>query len=477
MPLKIGQLTCLQTLQFFKVGSKKGRRIEELGCLKNLRGALMIRDLQLVCNREEAVKACLREKPNISKLAYLWSHYVLDGLQPHTNLKNLVVVNYLGTRFPSWFSEELLSNLVELKLSGWRKCKEIPSLGQLKLLRHLELIGFHELECIRPTFYGVEVDNNGSSNNNTNIQVFPLLKELVLWNMPRLTEWKEVQLLSTGNDGSDRVGVRMFPGLEKLRIINLLKKLRISSCPLLKSTPNQFEILHEVAIEIVNSEMPLLNLCSNLTSLVDLIVDDVKELTCFPDEMLYDNVSLEHLLVLNCREFRKLPQKNHFTLLQSLELSNCDGLTSLPSEMLEHCRSLESLNVNKCLHRLTGLQELCIGPFSETVDFEAFQLIFSGIQQLSSLPKLELMQLSSLTEIGINDFGIKTLPERFGNLTSLETLELVRCRRRQHLDFLDAMPKLRHLDIRDCPSLEALLDGLVNLVSLQELTLWYCRKL
>uniref|UniRef100_A0A0V0H4L1 Putative ovule protein n=1 Tax=Solanum chacoense TaxID=4108 RepID=A0A0V0H4L1_SOLCH len=51
------------------------------------------------------------------------------------------------------------------------------------------------------------------------------------------------------------------------------------------------------------------------------------------------------------------------------------------------------------------------------------------------------MHLSSLTEIGINDFGIKTLPDRFGNLTSLETLELVRCRRLQHLDFLDAMPK------------------------------------
>ncbi|XP_049385965.1 putative disease resistance protein RGA4 [Solanum stenotomum] len=251
MPLKMGQLTCLQTLQFFKVGSEKGRRIEELGCLKNLRGELMIRDLQLVCNREEVVKACLREKPNVSKLAYLWSHdesedcevndeYVLDGLQPHTNLKNLVVVNYLGTRFPSWFSEELLPNLVELKLSGCRKCKEIPSLGQLKLLRHLELIGFHELECIGPTFYGVEVDNNGSSNNNTNIQVFPLLKELVLWNMPRLTEWNEVQLLSTGNDGSDRFGVRMFPGLEKLRIIN---------CPLLKSIPNQFEMLRELSID------------------------------------------------------------------------------------------------------------------------------------------------------------------------------------------------------------------------------------
>uniref|UniRef100_M1BNH2 Nbs-lrr resistance protein n=1 Tax=Solanum tuberosum TaxID=4113 RepID=M1BNH2_SOLTU len=180
----------------------------------------MIRGLQLVCNREEAVKAHLQEKPDIFKLAYLWSHDESEDCE-------------VNDEFPSWFSEELLPNLVELKLSGCRKCKEIPSLGQLKLLRHLELIGFHELKCIGPTFYGVEV------NKNANIQVFPLLKELVLWNMPRLTEWKEVQLLSTGNDGRDGVGVRIFPGLEKLWI---------SNCPLLKSIPNQFEMLRELSI-------------------------------------------------------------------------------------------------------------------------------------------------------------------------------------------------------------------------------------
>ncbi|MCD9561329.1 hypothetical protein HAX54_020386 [Datura stramonium] len=45
------------------------------------------------------------------------------------------------------------------------------------------------------------------------------------------------------------------------------------------------------------------------------------------------------------------------------------------------------------------------------------------------------------------------------------------------MDFLDAMPKLRHLEIRDCPLLEALSDGLVNLISLQQLTLSNCKKL
>ncbi|KAH0645727.1 hypothetical protein KY284_033611 [Solanum tuberosum] len=539
MPLNMGQLTSLQTLQFFYIGLDKGRRIEELGRLENLRGTLTIDRLQLVGNKEEARTACLQEKPNIYKLAYLWSHdesegheindeHVLDGLQPHPNLKTLSVVDYLGTKFPSWFSEELLPNLVKLKLSGCKRCKEIPSLGQLKFLRHLELVGFHELECIGPALYGVEIRDIGSSSI---IQVFPSLKELVLKDMRSLIEWK-----------GDEVGVRMFPRLEKLTI---------SRCRLLKSTPSQFEILRELAIHSVDSEKPLLNLCSNLTSLVELSVYFVKELTCLPHEMLHNNVSLQHLCISDCGEFRELPQslynlhflkslmidscpnfssfpvpsgEDYLTSLQSLQLWNCDELTSLPSGMLEHCLSLESLMVKHCnnlvslplhvwempslsylgllectkltsvaaggLHRLTGLRKLHIGPFSEMVDFEAFQLIFNGIRKLLSLHTLgvsghlhwdslpyQLMQLSSLIEIHISDFGIEALPHRFDNLTSLETLTLKRCKRLRYVDFSDAMPKLQYMRIQDCPLLEALSDGLDHLVSLEELSLSNCKKL
>uniref|UniRef100_A0A3Q7IDH6 R13L1/DRL21-like LRR repeat region domain-containing protein n=1 Tax=Solanum lycopersicum TaxID=4081 RepID=A0A3Q7IDH6_SOLLC len=68
--------------------------------------------------------------------------HVLDGLQPHPNLKTLEVENYFGDIFTSWFSEGLLPNLIKLRLSVCKKCKEIPSLGQLKFLRHIEMIGF-----------------------------------------------------------------------------------------------------------------------------------------------------------------------------------------------------------------------------------------------------------------------------------------------------------------------------------------------
>ncbi|XP_071912863.1 putative disease resistance protein RGA3 [Coffea arabica] len=101
MPLEMGRLTCLQTLEFFNVGREKGRRIGELGSLKNLKGKLEIRNLQLVKGKEGAEEAKLSEKANLFRLELEWAldregddyndEDVLDGLRPHPNLKELVI--------------------------------------------------------------------------------------------------------------------------------------------------------------------------------------------------------------------------------------------------------------------------------------------------------------------------------------------------------------------------------------------------
>ena len=54
MPIDMGQLTCLQTLPFFVIGQKTDHRIEELGCLSQLRGGLDIFNLEHVRDKEEA---------------------------------------------------------------------------------------------------------------------------------------------------------------------------------------------------------------------------------------------------------------------------------------------------------------------------------------------------------------------------------------------------------------------------------------
>ncbi|KAL3500703.1 hypothetical protein ACH5RR_039796 [Cinchona calisaya] len=155
MPLEMGRLTCLQTLQFFNVGLAKGRQVEELGCLKDLKGKLEIRNLELVKDKEGADKANLIGKSRLFELKFLWSgrsreidncdEEVLEGLQPHPNLQNLYITNFMGDQFPHWFTR--LHKLVSLKLSDCKSCRELPTaLGQLPSLQYLE---FMQLENIR----------------------------------------------------------------------------------------------------------------------------------------------------------------------------------------------------------------------------------------------------------------------------------------------------------------------------------------
>ncbi|XP_027082325.1 putative disease resistance protein RGA4 [Coffea arabica] len=109
---EMGRLTCLQTLEFFSVGREKGRQIGELGCLKNLKGKLEIRNLELVKDKEGAKEAKLSEKANLFRLELKWApdregdNYndedVLDGLLPHPNLEELIIWNFMGNQFPRW---------------------------------------------------------------------------------------------------------------------------------------------------------------------------------------------------------------------------------------------------------------------------------------------------------------------------------------------------------------------------------------
>uniref|UniRef100_A0A3Q7IH54 Uncharacterized protein n=1 Tax=Solanum lycopersicum TaxID=4081 RepID=A0A3Q7IH54_SOLLC len=51
-------------------------------------------------------------------------------------------------------------------------------------------------------------------------------------------------------------------------------------------------------------------------------------------------------MIDSCTNFSSFPVptgENYLTSLQCFHLYNCDGLTSLPSGMLEHCCYLESL--------------------------------------------------------------------------------------------------------------------------------------
>ncbi|XXG50771.1 hypothetical protein AAC387_Pa02g4705 [Persea americana] len=188
MPVHIGKLKCLQTLPIFIVGTSMGCRIRELKDL-NLRGELFIKSLENVKDANDSKEANLKHKQNLHTLGLSWNtcdndatvreniEQILEGLEPHPNLKRLLLDNYTGTRFPHWTSESLLPNLNEIALVNCRRCESLPSFGQLPFLKALTICGMDAVRCIDDAFYG---------NNVTSI--FLLLEEFTIEDMPNSEE-------------------------------------------------------------------------------------------------------------------------------------------------------------------------------------------------------------------------------------------------------------------------------------------------
>nr|XP_027127285.1 putative disease resistance protein RGA3 isoform X2 [Coffea arabica] len=164
MPSGIGRWTCLQTLEFFNIGrQEEGRGIQELGTLEDLKGSLEIRNLELVNGKDDAELANLSKKPNLYRLVFEWGNRdresnkcdenVLEGLQPHPNLKELHIRNFRGEQIPQWLVNS--STLVELYfvnchvLLAEKVLSNITTLSSLKLNGDLNLFGNQRVESLK----------------------------------------------------------------------------------------------------------------------------------------------------------------------------------------------------------------------------------------------------------------------------------------------------------------------------------------
>nr|XP_027119279.1 putative disease resistance protein RGA3 [Coffea arabica] len=431
MPLGMGRLTCLQTLDFFNVGEEKGRQIEELGCLRDLKGFLRIRNLELVEGKEAAERAKLFEKQNLSSLSLEWGGRwevdgadinVLDGLQPHPNLQVLEVENFMSNRFPLWLMNlsTSLDKLVCLRLINCRRCTELPALGQLPFLQSLAMIGLEKVTVIGHSFYGL-CNPSGSRSSRSSSQlsrkVFPHLKCLYLYNMNNLVEWMEAE----ATEG------------EVLDVFPMLETLKIQNCCKLNRAPNYFPCLRQLVIENYRDglyyqlktpnkshALVLKDILSKATTLSTLSIGGQAGLTCVSDVLAVHNsqnlkylslescphllhlgdlhklLSLEHLSVVRCPNLKTIDlivpnDQQHLKSLRSLTIGQCNGLRSLPSEILELNTSLRELRLYEC-HNLVWFP----------VD----------LQQMPSLSVLWLSNCPKLT----------TMPQGFGGLTSLREL-------------------------------------------------------
>ncbi|KAH1038126.1 hypothetical protein J1N35_039869 [Gossypium stocksii] len=494
-PNIIGNLTCLQTLPVFYVGSKRGRSIKELESLNELRGELEIRRLQHVRNKQEASGANLHLKEKLCKLIFSFgldlrdnSEEVMEGLQPHSNLQSLTVRGYEGNRFPSWMLRPvgdsglfLLNNLMELNFFNCSNCESLPPLGQLQNLQFLNMRKLKEVKGMGNEFYC----NQGIDYMNKVIKVFPALKKFTLEEMESLEEWTAMAATKT----------IMFPCLEELNI---------SACPLLKSVPltGQYSSLESLRISDCRRLSKIGDGLSTSTSLKKLDLNCCFNLRLFPK--LEGFSSLQYLSIQDCNELEVLPITGRCSYLEKLSISNCkklskigDGLstsTSLTELKLDNVgdgwscllpymfrsntslRSLRILNLpdliwipDDSLGRLNCLGELAIGGFSEELQefpfLSSIQYLNASLQvveligwkKLQSLPP-QLQFLTALEDLTIQEFqGIEALPEWLGNLSSLWRLRIYSCNKLMYLPSVDVMrrlSKLQEISIADCPQLE-----------------------
>nr|POF20996.1 putative disease resistance protein rga4 [Quercus suber] len=535
----IGQWKCLQRFRTFIVSQNADRRIEELGQLNQLRGQLTISNLENVRDKEEARRANLAEKAKIDMLGFYWSasagrrrrevNYnndedVLEGLQPHQNLKSLQIGGFQGKKFPSWMLRScdakdalsLFDNLIEIILRGCRECEEAPTLGYLPCLKFLVIEGMDKVTCMGVKFYTMYSDD---SYRNA---LFPALRKLKLKNMNRLVEWQDVMEVTAA-----RV---VFPCLEELTI---------KDCPQLMSAPCHFQSLNKLEIGGVCSTI-FEKICSNLTTCTSLDISSVSELAFLPKQIIC--TSLRSLKIEKCGELSQIPEALHnLSSLDTLEVKGCPKLMSFPSIQatasllrllaiscgvevlptgLQFCTSLQDLSITDCpnlilipdlpefrsltqleisgcpnlvfipdigevrsltrvgifkCQKLTRLPQwlwdcrlysLSIGGFCEELD--VFSILSSmtsiraslrclylyGWTQLNSIPD-EIQHFTAILKLSIREFdGMETLPEWLGNFSSLQWLELYRCKNLVYLPTKQAIQHLTQLIINDCPKLK-----------------------
>ncbi|KAI3864898.1 hypothetical protein MKW92_048014, partial [Papaver armeniacum] len=484
MPKQLRLLTSLTYLPVFAVGNKnEGFGIEELRNLNLLGGELKILNLENISNKKDAQGGGIKEKQHLLRLELHWTTIeecsgidnlpVLEGLQPHRNLKRLEIYNYVGSKFSTWMMSPklLLPNLVFVVLEDCKKCEHLPPLGLLPFLKILKIDGLTAVKSIGCEFYG-------GGNNNTNVSSFPSLESLEIRHMDDLVEWSDqVPSLSFSSFSS-------FPRLEDLTVV---------SCFNLTLMPNRFPSLKTLYFYSCNGEAIRSLVESNSSSLTSIKIDDCWQFEFLSLGMLRGNNILRQLDIQKCAEFEgfapsvDLEEEENESPNQVIPGNSLSELILVDCVSIDSCLDLRGFNSLRKLQiifydirsngmeyitkksgieHLPKLGTLDIGSYSDTLDSFPFpianieevggavignyfpslcELDITGWSKLKCLPD-QIQYITSLQNLRISNFrSLVALPEWLGNLTSLKELEIVKCTSLKYLPSQEQMLRLTSL--------------------------------
>uniref|UniRef100_A0A0D9ZY59 NB-ARC domain-containing protein n=1 Tax=Oryza glumipatula TaxID=40148 RepID=A0A0D9ZY59_9ORYZ len=152
----IGQLTLLQHIENFHVLKQKGHELRQLRNMNEIGGYLLLRNLENVIGKNEALESKLYQKSRLKGLTLEWNDAnnmnpenslhleILEGLVPPPQLEQFSISGYKSTTYPSWLLEgSQLENLESFALYNCRALERLPS--NTKLFRHCRELSLKNL--------------------------------------------------------------------------------------------------------------------------------------------------------------------------------------------------------------------------------------------------------------------------------------------------------------------------------------------
>ncbi|XBJ04587.1 hypothetical protein VPH35_023498 [Triticum aestivum] len=543
----IGSMTSLQELHDFKVQfCSSDFDISQLQSMNEL-VQLGVSRLDTVKTQAEAYGAGLRNKEYLKTLHLSWkdtlsdeeydtssessadkTRKVLEGLEPHMNLKHLHISGYNGTTSPSWLGNNIsITSLQTLHLDdcgGWRI---LPSLGSLPFLAKLKLSSMWEvIEILVPSLEELVLIKMPKLVKCSSTSVDGLSSSLRVLQIEKCQALKAFDLFENDDNfeimqGSWLPGIRnlilhYFPHFKVLKPLppsTIFSKLRISGVPTLPymegSSSEKLCIgyLDEVVyngfdesadgLRILDDKILMFHNLSNLKSMMICACRNLSSISFKGFSYLVSLTSLEIRKCGNLFSSYEMPEHTHddvpdekcyaFPSLESLCIHECGIAGKWLSLMLQHAPCLDKLNLRYCEHITTVLLPTEEEANSRSNLISAREDLQSGNQDvaLTGLARDGLLHIPSNVVSSLKKITIQHCPrltfngakECFSGFTSLEKLIISDCPDlfSSLLCFPRDITSLKKLNVNDSPGFQSL--QLHSCTALEELVISGCGSL
>ncbi|CAB4299303.1 unnamed protein product [Prunus armeniaca] len=311
----LGKLTSLRTLPPFYVDKEIGREIQELAALNQLKGQLVICNLEHVMDEDEARKTKLEEKKNVRHLIFVWTEN-----RSRTNV-SISDENLLLSRS--------CSNLEQLSITYCRGLQSIPELQNFTSLRQLSIQNCERLERLLCSGLEMPISLVELKIRATLLHQFEVFE--TWWVRPRFVPDFQV--------GSSQ-----------------LETLVVRGWPKLKSLPQQiqnFTSLTYLSIQCFHGVEALPEWLGNLTSLTKLEIWNFKNLMYLPS-----------VIAIQC-----------LTKLKTLEFCGCPLLQSKEWPKISHIQHIDE-KISQAFRK--GMKLVYPSPFPFTCEGYSHVMECSG---------------------------------------------------------------------------------------------------